>query len=293
MRKLHLPLQWKFLLCITLIIFPTIGIIFVWEGMQQEKRAIDQIMNQARVLARQIILTRQWISDCGGVMVDQTSEGAKDIRCFFDAKLITSRGSYQRFTPSMVTKKLSQYSDREDLYRFRLASLTPLNPENRPDEFERGALVRFRNAEITEAYKFNHQDEKQCFQYIVPLHLEKGRLKCHQTGEVSKGGIRGGLSLLLPMDKMRSGLQQDHLKLAIGAICLISLLIFTLFFLLRWLVIRPMRELEEMAGKIGGGHLDARVDISTGDEFERLGRAFNSMAERLGMGRDLLEERIK
>jgi len=53
-----------------------------------------------------------------------------------------------------------------------------------------------------------------------------------------------------------------------------------------------MREFEEMADKIGGGHLDARVDISTGDEFERLGRAFNSMAERLGRGRDLLEERI-
>jgi len=54
-----------------------------------------------------------------------------------------------------------------------------------------------------------------------------------------------------------------------------------------------MREFEEMADKIGGGHLEARVDISTGDEFERLGRAFNSMAERLGRGRDLLEERIK
>ncbi len=293
MRKFNLPLQWKFLLCITLIIFPTIGIIFVWEGTQQEKRAIDQIMNQARVLARQIILTRQWISDCGGVMVDQTSEGAKDIRCFFDDKLITPGGSYQRFTPSMVTKKLSQYSDREDLYRFRLASLNPLNPENKPDEFERAALVKFRNAEITEAYKFGHQDEKQCFQYVVPLHLEKGCLNCHQAGEVSKGGIRGGLSLLLPMDKVMSDLQQDHLKLVIGAICLISLLIFTLFFLLRRLVISPMREFEEMAGKMGGGHLDARVDISTGDEFERLGRAFNSMAERLGRGRDLLEERIK
>ena len=293
MRKLHLSLQWKFLLLITLIVFPTIGAIFVWEGMQHEKRAIDQIMNQAKVLARQIILTRQWVSDCGGVMVDQTSEGAKDIRCFFDDKLITSKGSYQRFTPSMVTKRLSQYSDREDLYRFRLASLNPLNPENRPDEFERGALVKFRNAEINEAYKFGHHDKKQYFQYVVPLHMEKGCLKCHQAGEVSKGGIRGGLSVFLPMDKIKSSLQQDYMELVIGAICLISLLIFTLFFLLRRLVIRPMREFEEMAGKIGGGHLGARVDISTGDEFERLGRAFNSMAERLGRGRDLLEERIK
>jgi len=110
--------------------------------------------------------------------------------------------------------------------------------------------------------------------------------------EVSKGGIRGGLSVLLPIDKMRTGLKQDYLKLAIGAICLISLLIFTLFFLLRRLVITPLRQFEEMAVKIGDGDLEARVDISTGDEFERVGRAFNSMGKRLTQGRDLLRERI-
>ena len=53
----------------------------------------------------------------------------------FDDTLRTNRGSYQRFTPSMVTRKLSQYSTRQDLYRFRLAGLNPLNPENEPDGF--------------------------------------------------------------------------------------------------------------------------------------------------------------
>ncbi len=293
MRKYNLSLQWKFLLSITLIIFPTIGIIFIWEGMQHEKRAMVQIMNQARVLSRQIVLTRKWISDCGGVMVDVKSEGAKDTSCFLDDTLETSRGLYQRFTPSMVTKKLSQYSGRQDLYQFRLASLNPLNPENRPDDFERVALIEFSNEGSTEAFKFDHRDEKQHFRYMVPLYLEKGCLKCHQAREVSKSGIRGGLSVILPIGKMRASIQKDHIKLAVSGICLISLMIFTLFVLLRRLVIRPLRQFEEMAGNIGKGNLDARVDVSTGDEIERLGRTFNSMAKRLARGRDVLEERIK
>ncbi|MBW1705940.1 MAG: DUF3365 domain-containing protein [Deltaproteobacteria bacterium] len=293
MRKLKLSLQWKFLLGITLIIFPTIGVIFIWEGMQHEKRAIDQIVNQARVLSRQIILTRQWISDCGGVMVNVKSEGAKDTYCFLDDRLETTRGCYQRFTPSMVTKKLSQYSDRQDLYQFRLASLNPLNPENRPDDFEREALNTFRNEGSTEAFKFDHRDEKQYFRYVAPLYLEKGCLKCHQAREVSKSGIRGGLSVFFPLSKIRASIQKDHIKLAVSGICLISLMTFTLFVLLRRLVIRPLRQFEEMAGKIGEGKLDARLNVSTGDELERLGRTFNFMAERLARGRDLLEERVR
>lgn len=288
-----MSLQWKFLLSITLVIFPTIGLIFLWEGMQSEKRAADQMINQARVLSTQIILTRQWVSDCGGVMVAEKSEGAKNIRCFLDDKLATSEGSYRRFTPSMVTRKLSQYSDRQDLYRFRLASLNPLNPENRPEAFERSALLRFRDTDVTEAFKFNLQSERQCFQYVVPLYLEKRCLKCHQAGEVSDRGIRGALSVFLPLDNMRSGLKQDRLKLIIAGIGLISLLTFTFFFLLRRQVITPLRQFEEMAVRIGEGELDARVDIATGDELERLGRAFNAMAERLSLGRELLKERIR
>jgi len=293
MGKLSLSLQWKFLLSITLIIFPTIGIIFIWEGTQHEKRAMDQIMNQARVLSRQVILTRQWISDCGGVMVNVKSEGAKHTSCFLDDRLETAMGCYQRFTPSMVTKKLSQYSDRQDLYHFRLASLNPLNPENRPDDFEKKALNTFRDEGSAEAFKCDYQDENQDFRYMVPLYLEKGCLKCHQAREVSGSGIRGGLSVFFPLNKMRASIQKGHIKLAVSGICLISLMIFTLFVLLRWLVIRPLRQFEEMAGRIGEGKFDARLNISTGDEFERLGRTFNSMAERLAQGRDLLEERIR
>ena len=292
MKRYKFSLQWKFLFIITLIVLPTLGAIFMWEGMAHEKRTMDQIVNQATVLSRLVVLVRQWVSDCGGVMVNEKSDGAKSGRWFLDDRMETSRGCFRRFTPAMVTKKLSQYSTREDLYRFRLASLNPLNPENKPDDFEKEALVKFTKEGLTEAVKFEQRGENQYCQYVVPLYLEKGCLKCHPARDISKDGIRGGLSVILPIGKVMSSTRMDQMKLAILGIGLIFLMISTLFFLLRRLVIRPMRKFEEMAKEIGGGNLDARVNISTGDEFEKLGVAFNAMAERISKGRDHLEERI-
>ncbi|UCD80086.1 MAG: DUF3365 domain-containing protein [Desulfobacterales bacterium] len=292
MQKLHISLQWKFFLCIALMVIPILGIIITWNAIQHENQSNVQMVNQARILSRQIILTRQWITDCGGVFVNLDSRGARDIQCFFDDKLETGKGAYQRFTPSMVTRKLSQYSARQDLYRFRLASLTPLNPENQPDDFEREALTLFQEKRLDETYRFAGYDGRQYFQYIVPLYMEQQCLKCHTRKEDSVNAIGGGLSVFLPIDKLLSATRKNHLKLAAAGTGLIFMTIFTLFVLMRRFVIKPLKSLEEMADEIGKGNLDARVTIKTGDEFEKLGHRFNTMAQRLSKGRVHLEEQI-
>jgi len=291
-NKFRLSLQWKFLLVITVIVFPSLGGIFLWEGVQHEKQVKNQILSQATVLSRLVVLVRQWVSDCGGVMVNEKSEGAKSGSCFLDKKMETSEGSFRLFTPAMVTKKLSQYSNREDLYRFRIASLHPLNPENKPDEFEKKALERFAGDGVHETFQFHRQGAHDMFQYVVPLYLETGCLKCHPARDISRRSIGGALSVMLPVGNVLSATRTDHVKTAVLGLGLIFLMIFTFFILLKRLVIKPMRKFEEMAKEIGEGNLNARVDIQTGDEFEKLAAAFNTMAERIERGRDHLEARI-
>jgi len=291
-KKFDLSLQWKFFLCIVLIVVPTLSFIFTWTGFQNEKQAVEQVVNRARVLARQIILTRQWVTDCGGVMVAGDSKGAKDVVSFFDDKLVTSRGWYQRFTPSMVTKKLSQYSLSQDLYRFRLASLNPLNPDNRADDFEKEALKKFRANGLTELYRFDNLGEKRHFHYVAPLYLEKGCIKCHNAKGEAPNIIRGGLSVILPIDDMASAVKKNHLKLAVSGAVLIFLSLFTLFGLTRRFVVKPLKDMERMTSEIGKGNLDARVNIRTGDEFQKLGEAFNTMAQKLAEARESLESKV-
>ncbi|MGB5748768.1 MAG: ATP-binding protein [Desulfobacterales bacterium] len=292
MKKVQVSLQWKFFFCIVLIIIPILGIIFTWAGIQSGKQANDQVVNQARILSRQIILTRQWITDCGGVFVNRQSQGAKDVMYLLDDTLQTTRGSYQRFTPSMVTRKLSQYSTRQDLYRFRLAGLNPLNPENEADGFEREALNLFRAKGLRETFRFEHSNGQQYFQYMVPLFMEQKCLKCHNRQEDSLNSIGGGLSVFLPIDQMMSTTRKNHLKLAVAGTALIFITILSLFFLTRGFVIKPLKKLEDMTDEISRGNLDARVNIETGDELEKLGQHFNSMAQSLSRGRGHLEKRI-
>jgi len=292
LKKIQVSLQWKFFLCIVLIIIPILGIIFTWAGIQNAKQSNDQVVNQARILSRQIILTRQWITDCGGVFVNRQSQGARDVMYLFNDTLQTNRGSYQRFTPSMVTRKLSQYSTRQDLYRFRLAGLNPLNPENEADGFEREALDLFRTRGLKETFRFEQSNGNQYFQYMVPLFMEQKCLKCHKLQEDSLNSIGGGLSVFLPVDNIQSATRENHLKLTVAGSALILITILSLFILTRQFVTKPLKKLEDMTDEISKGNLDARVNIETGDELEKLGHRFNTMAQRLSKGRDHLQERI-
>ncbi len=59
-----------------------------------------------------------------------------------------------------------------------------------------------------------------------------------------------------------------------------------------WLARRmtgPIRKLEEGADRIGGGQFDHRIEITTGDELERLANRFNRMAGELAVSQERKE----
>jgi signal transduction histidine kinase len=247
------------------------------------------VLGQAKVLARQIIITRQWVSDCGGVMVAKKSKGSTDASYLPNAE---NKGPYQKFTPAMVTRKLSEYSLQQNLYSFRITGLNPLNPENKPTPFEAASLEQFKTGQVSEIVSVQKNGKTRYVQYLVPLVANQACLACHDKQGFTAENVVGGLSVLIPINHIESSLQKDRLKLGISGMGLICLTIFTLFLLMRRFVIKPLTELTRMTSEIGNGKLDARVKMKTGDEFEMLGNALNTMAQRLAKGRDSLHEKI-
>ena len=291
--KAKLPLHHKFLLSIVLIVTPILGILFAWMDMRSRDHIVDQIVNQARVLSRQVVLTRQWVSDCGGVMVASASIGASNTNYFYDDRMPTERGMFQRFTPSMVTKKLSDYSLRENLYQFRLASLNPINPENRPDDFESAALFHFIHDGRDEFYHLNWKADAPTFRYSVPLHMDDACLKCHDRQGFTKGTIGGALSFSFPADSFKAAIRTDRYQLMLAGGIMILLTTLMLLLVLRYVVTKPLKVMEAVTDEISNGNLEARVDIRTGDEFEHLGDAFNKMRSRLNRNREIMEQKIE
>ncbi len=290
-------LQKKFLFTITLIIVPVLGLVFGWVEFQNIQQVREESLGKARIISRQVILTRKWIIDCGGgVLVPALSQGAEHINCFFDHRFEVGDKLYRRFTPAMVTKKLSLYSSEESLYSFRLSSLTPMNPENIPNEFERLALHTFIGDDTgnrtgggtSEAWHFGNE----YLEYMVPLYIEKACLKCHSSETISIKTIMGGLSVIIPIQKIQSSLKRNGMILAASAVCVTLLTITTLFVLMRHMIIKPLNILEEQTREISRGNFETRITLDTGDELERLGQSFNIMAQSLLEGRENLEKKI-
>ncbi|MGD9302233.1 MAG: ATP-binding protein, partial [Desulfobacterales bacterium] len=150
----------------------------------------------------------------------------------------------------------------------------------------------FRAKGLRETFRFENSNGQPYFQYMVPLFMEQKCLKCHNRQEDALNSIGGGLSVFLPIKEMMSNTQKTHLNLAVAGTALIFITILSLFFLTRRFVIKPLKKLEDMTDEISMGNLDARVDLKTGDELEKLGQRFNSMAQSLSRGRAHMEDKI-
>lgn len=291
MRGLRGSLQFKFMSAIICIVVPLLGIIFLWQGVAEERQAWTQVLNQARLLTRQIILTRQWVSDSQGLFLRQDTPGAQGGGAFYTDLLPTERGVMQRFTPSMVTKQLSLYSYRQNLYRFRLAGIAPMNPENRPDAFETAAIKSFAQAENTEYYALADHDGEAVFQYSAPLYVDETCLSCHKN--YTRGTVSGCLSIHLPVQHVLDSLSRGKMELFVSALALIVLTVMTLYFLVRHLVLRPLGTLEAVADGISQGKFPGRVHIGSSHEMDRVGQALSSMSAKLEEGRNRLEEEVQ
>ena len=103
------------------------------------------------------------------------------------------------------------------------------------------------------------------------------------VGKVKMGNVRLGYSvkeLKGWMSAMRqAGVRINIISIALGALMAIFL---------TWHVTRALGKLTRATRRMAEGDLDHRVEISTRDELEELGRSFNQMAESLKASREKL-----
>lgn len=293
-HKAYYSLNKKIIIGVIVIIAPILGLIFFWIEANLLKQAKVQTLEKARVIADYVILTRQWITDCnGGVFVPAKSDGAQNIRFeemeyVLNCQVKTPTGILQMFTPSMVTKKLSEYSSANKSYSMKLSSLNPINPENMADPFERRALIHFEKNSANEFYNFSNQ---HC-DFMVPLHSTRGCLKCHEDFDVINAGVVGGLRVTVPYDETRKILRQNAMILGGSSFGIIAIIIAFLIFMINKVVLSPLKVLEETGRQISSGNLSARVSINTRDELEFLGHNFNTMASTLEKNHEQQEKKI-
>ncbi len=287
---MRLNLSLKYVISIALVLLAALAMIFGIISQGHRKLVMTQLDMQAKAIFKQIVITRRWVADHGGVFVEKLPWVQPNP--YLPDPLMTARGKdYVRENPAMVTKQLSLYAQREGLYFFHITSLKLMNPENAPDAFERAALLDFESGAKSEATTSEKIGDSFYYRYIAPLRVEQACLECHAKQGYKVGDIRGAVSVSVPMDYAMSEMERERLLIVLGMVLIGAVLTFSLFLVTRHLVLTPIKRIRGQMRSFssGGGSIDL---IRTGDELEELSRSFRDMAASISEYHDGLQEKI-
>jgi len=271
----------KFIVAISAIIILSYGFLLLQTSNLQNELVMEQARQQARILYKQILLTRQWVSDHQGLFLVKTA-GVSENPYLHESVIRADDGTvFVKRNPAMVTRELSEYAARTGFCWFRITSLEPVNPANKPDDFERDAMLRF-NEGLAEFEAITDSPEGRVHRYIAPLQVQESCLTCHAEHGYSVGDIRGALSISVPLawaDKVIKKNNNTIIRYSIFSILAVAL---ALTYLFNKLVARRIDRLSQAMENYP--HQDYSVSDDKhlyGDEIGRLIIRFGDLCERL------------
>ncbi len=239
-------LSFKYFIAIASVLCLMVIGIFAHFYRLQKEAVLGEVKNQARILCTQILLTRSWLADMGGVFVKKRRGLKANPYLGIEGKVEGKDGTqYLLRNPAMVTRELSEYANREGLYQFRLTSNRYINPANAPDGIERFALRLFEEKKQREYFVQQEIGGKKILRLIVPLYIKKSCLTCHQYQGYHVGELRGCISILIPAAEAYRKIIAQRNTLILAACFILVVTVFTLYYLNRSLIIRPLNRLRE------------------------------------------------
>lgn len=289
---MRLNLSLKYTAFTAIAVFLVTGVALLIVSRRHERLITTQIEMQAKALFQQIVITRRWVSDHGGVFVEKLP-WVRPNPYLYDSIVIDRKGrQFVKQNPALVTKQLSSYAQKEGLYFFHITSLRLVNPDNAPDAFETRSLMAFESGTMGEAFTIEELGGSKFFRYIAPLRVEISCLGCHAKQGYKMGDIRGGISVSVPMDAVLGTVKQDRRYLIAGGLVASAVLMLLMFVMTNRMVIRPIATIRAMMYRFSKDGKPDMPLLATGDEIEDLSASFRDMAERIYEYHTCLQNKI-
>jgi signal transduction histidine kinase len=287
--SLLFTLRAKFILCIGIIVALSYALLLYKTSQIQDELIIAQTKQQARMLFRHILLTRQWVADHNGLFILKR-EGI-EANPFLPLPLITDNAGneYVMRNPAMVTRELSHYSEQEGHGRFRVTSLQPVNPANAADAYEEEAMLTFKQGAV-EAATVIDTPAGRAVRFVAPLNVEAACLECHAAQGYQINDVIGALSITIPIAWVDTMLNENKDNLLFVGMVSVFLVTAGLFLLLDTLVTRRIGKLSA-AMKSFPDKMPAPNLLPSGhDEIATLSAHFDHLCQRLNQSWQELEK---
>lgn len=238
----------RYLVAIVLFVALIIVSIFWGFNFRSNEFFREQLLNEGRSLFQQIVITRSWMAQHGGVYV-AIREGVEvnPYLKLVPGLKVTIRDEdgalYTLKNPALATREISKLANEKGIFKFNITSLKPLNKTNIADQFETEALQAFNNG-VSEHYSFESTEKTKTFRYMAPLITEESCLKCHAIQGYRKGDVRGGISVTVPADKISQQMSENRTYLAVSALGIVIIVLFIIYFIANFFM-KDLRSAEQ------------------------------------------------
>lgn len=260
---------WKrFIIHISLIVVLFLMGIFIGFAVQTDRLISEQYLTTARAHFKNIVLTRRWNAEHGGVFVKKGPENPSNP--YLENPDITAADGtvYTMKNPALMTREISEYALQSGDFIYHITSLTPLNPANAPDDFERAALSSFEAGE-KETRTLIRDKEQAVYRYMAPLSVEDSCMPCHAKQGYKVGDVRGGISVTFDVSVTEKKMARNRFGfIGLGIAASLLLLGIILFLISRladrlsdaYSTIEKMSITDELTQVFNRRHFHARLD---------------------------------
>lgn len=215
---------------------PLIGLVLAWTAvvggslLWNQHLVQHKVLENARLEADTIVnkdhAYRRWASMHGGVYVHPTQETPPNIWLDHPRRdVVTTEG--ERLTlmnPAYMARQMMTLFGEQYGVKGHITSLKLKNPGNLPDDWERSALVQLQQGAKTVS-QTAMIDNQPYLRLLLPMYMEQSCLRCHADTGVPLGGVRGGISTAVPLQRHQLIAAEEikALRLAHGGIWLLGL----------------------------------------------------------------------
>ncbi|MEX2307151.1 MAG: ATP-binding protein [Pirellulales bacterium] len=132
-------------------------------------------------------------------------------------------------------------------------------------------------------------DGRQSYLYYQPMYADKSCVNCHmhmgaggrRTGALQPGDLMGVVRVTTDYGPTATEVAKNRSYLITAAVVVGFVSMFSLWAVVRYVIVKPVTHLRDVANAVREGDVEQRAAIRTGDEFEELGAAFNRMLRQL------------
>jgi len=170
----------------------------------------ESLRAQAATYHELIMTTRGWITEHGGVWVEQRPGAAinpyfERLDVTYTAELTDGRSLVLQ-NPGLVTMQISERLEARRGVSFHLVSLDPINPAHAADAWERESLLAFEE-DRRPRWEIAETRIGESLRYISPLVAQSECLTCHTGQEHHVGSVVGAATVAVPVASIEGQLQ--------------------------------------------------------------------------------------